>query len=542
LKEFESLLARSRRGFIGGAAGITSLMLTGAADALPAGDTVVEIAQGKLKGYRSGDIHVFKGVPYGAPPTGVNRFAPPQTAKPWAGVRTATQYGPSSMQFSVPMNYAANQPPGVPPMTTLLGWGADENKGEDCLVLNVWTPGLADGKKRPVMFRIHGGSFVIGSGSWPQSEGTALARRGDVVVVTVNHRLGALGFLYLAEMGDARFAECGNAGMLDLILALRWVRDNIAQFGGDPQNVMVFGESGGGMKIATLMVMPEARGLFHRAAIESAPRNALRTTETATVATKTILDKLGISVKALDELYRVPAEKFLLAESASLGPVVDGRTLPVHPEDEVASGSAWSVPLLIGSNRTESTLFEIADLPKIAAFDEAGMRARLAPALGANSDKIVNAYRRVWPKATPGELVLYIEADRVMRVHAIRFAERKMANSTTPVFMYLFNWRGNAISGLLKSCHGLEVPFTMDNADSATALSESPGSRELAARMSAAWIAFARSGDPTIKTLPPWPRYSLERRATMLFDNPSSIVENPFGELPAWDGIGVQEI
>jgi para-nitrobenzyl esterase len=523
-------------------AGVAGLMLAGAAHAAPDGETTIEIAQGKLRGYRKGGIHAFKGVPYGASTAGAGRFQAAKPAPPWSGVRDATQFGPSAPQFAVPMATGAGQPPGIPPMTTLLGWGTDSNKDEDCLVLNIWTPAVNDHKKRPVMFRIHGGSYVIGSGSWPQSDGAAVARRGDVVVVTVNHRLGALGYLYLAQLGGARYADSGNAGMLDLVLALQWVRDNIAQFGGDPGNVMVFGESGGGMKIATLMAMPSAKGLFHRAVIESSPRNLTRTPDVATAATRKVLDKLGIGPTELDKLHTLPASDFLIAEAAGLGPVIDGGVVPVHPDDAVAAGSASTVPLLIGTSRTELTLFQLGELPKIAAFDKAAMRAHLAPQLGANTDKIVAAYERTFPTATPGDLLLYIEADRAMRTYAIRFAELKTAGSTAPTYMFLFNWRGNAINGLLKSCHGLEVPFTMDNVDSSTALSESPGSRELAAKMSSAWIAFARGDDPNVATLPHWPNYIPERRSTMLFDNQSTIVDNPFGELAAWQGGAVQEL
>lgn len=529
----------SRRTFLTGAVGAASLLAARSATGAAADQTTVEIAHGKLRGYRNGDVHVFKGVPYGAPPVGAGRFQAPRPATAWSGVRDATRHGASSVQTAVSINYEKNLPPDIPPMTKLLGWGTDEHQSEDCLVLNVWTPGLGDRRKRPVMFRIHGGGFTIGSGSWPQSDGTAVARRGDVVVVTVNHRLGALGYLYLAEIGGERYADSGNTGMLDLILALQWVRDNIAEFGGDPGNVTIFGESGGGFKVSTLLAMPGARGLFHKAIVQSGPGLRARTRDVATAATRKVLEALGLSATSLEKLHDLPAGRFLLPQ-AQVSPVLDGRSVVAHPAAAMASGASSTVPLMIGSNQTESTLLgHLTGLPVIAALDEPGVRARLQPVLGDNTVKIIDAYRRAWPKASPGDLLLYIEADRMMRIGSIQLAEHKLSGSTAPVFMYLFSWRGRALNGLLKAAHGLEVPFTMDNVDSATALSESPGSRRLAERMSSAWIAFARSGDPNVKSLPDWPKYTTRDRATMLLDDQPKVVDDPFGERSVWDGVPV---
>ena len=355
--------------------------------------------------------------------------------------------------------------------------------------------------------------------------------------MTVNHRLGALGYLYLAEIGGERYADSGNAGMLDLILALQWVRDNIAQFGGNPDNVTIFGESGGGFKVSTLLAMPGARGLFHKAIVESGPGLKARTPDAATAATRKVLEALGISTTALDKLHDLPRDRFLLPQ-VQVSPVLDGRSIVAHPAVAMASGASSTVPLIIGSNQTESTLLgHLTELPAIAALDESGVRARLQLILGDNTVKIVDAYRRVWPKASPGDLLLYIEADRMMRIGSIELAEHKLAGSTAPVFMYLFSWRGSALNGLLKSAHGLEVPFTMDNVDSATALSESPGSHTLAGRMSSAWISFAGSGDPNVKSLPHWPRYTTKDRATMLLDEQPKVVNDPFGERSVWDGV-----
>jgi para-nitrobenzyl esterase len=497
-------------------------------------DSVATSAQGRLRGYRNGDIHVFKGVPYGRPPTGARRFLPPEPAEPWTGVLDATRYGPSCPQIHPPSNYAANLPANVPPMTSLLGWGLDENQGEDCLRLNIWTPGVNDGAKRPVMVRLHGGAFLIGSGSWPQSDGSRLARRGDVVVVTVNHRLGALGYLYLADIAGERYAASGNAGLLDLVLALQWVRDNIVQFGGDPGNVTIFGESGGGFKVSTLMATPAAKGLFHRAIVESGPGLKVQTREGATAASRTMLDKLGVGPAQIDRLLELPAERFA-APAVALTPVLDGAVLPQHPADAMAAGSASNIPLLIGTNQTESTLLaHLNELPALAALDDAGLHGRLAPLLGTRAEPILAAYRRAWPKAAAGDLLLLIEADHLMRMPSIELAEHKLAGSSAPVFMYLLTWRTGALGGQFKTPHGLEVPLTMDNVDTASALSDFPESRTLAARMSTAWINFAKTGDPNGGDLPHWPKYALEDRATLLFDNTCEVARDPFGEREVW--------
>ena len=501
-------------------------------------ETFATVAQGRLRGYRNAGIHVFKGVPYGRPPTGAHRFLPPEPPEAWSGVRDATHYGQSSPQIPVPSTHVETVPAGFPLMTSLLGWGLDADQGEDCLVLNVWTPGVSDDARRPVMFRIHGGGFVIGSGSWPQSDGTHLAHQGDVVVVTVNHRLGALGYLYLGDLAGERYAASGNAGMLDLVLALQWVRDNIAAFGGDPGNVTIFGESGGGYKVSTLLAIPAAKGLFHRAIVESGPGLKVRTREAATEASRTVLTALGVAPgpDLIDRLSALPAHAFAIPAGYMLGPVMDEQVIPQQPGEAMAAGASSTVPLLIGTNQTESTLLgHLTELPAIAALDDAGMHARLAPLLKADTDPIIAAYRKAWPKATPGDILLLIEADRIMRIPSIHLAEHKLAGSTAPVFMYLLTWKTGALGGLFKTPHGMEVPFTMDNVDTASALSDYPESRPLAARMSAAWIHFARHGDPNIKSLPHWPAYTREARATMLFDNTCTIVDDPFGDRAVWD-------
>lgn len=492
----------ARRAVLGGALGTAGLMIAADAGSASQQGPIVELLDGKLRGRRNGDILVFKGVPYGDTTGGENRFGSPRPVKPWAGVRDATQYGPASPQPSVPM-IAQSAAPGVPPLQTLMGYGDDSRQGEDCLVLNIWTPALADQRKRPVMFRIHGGGYNIGSGSWPQSDGTALAKAGDVVVVTVNHRLGALGFLYLAEIGGDRYADSGNAGMLDLIAALRWVQTNISAFGGDSGNVTIFGESGGGSKVSTLLAMPAAKGLFQRAIVESGPSLKARTASEATAAARSVLDQLKIGPSELHRLHTLPADRLLVQGFSGSGPLVDGRGLPAHPAEAFTAGAAADVPLLIGYNQTEGTLLvHLTELPALAKLDEAGLRARLAPMVKGNLEKVIDGYRRNYPDAAPGDLLLYIETAHIYGIESIRMADLKSRGSASPVYMYLFNWRGRALNGQLKAAHGLEVPFTMRNPQVATALSETPGSQALVDKMSAAWIAFARSGDPNVPSRP----------------------------------------
>lgn len=517
---------------LGTAAGSVGLLLSGAASNAAPEYALVDVPSGRLRGYRNGAVHVFKGIPYGGSTGGTNRFQPPTPPTPWSGVRDALEFGPSSPQPPLPPALL-NPPPGVEPMTELLGWGIDSNQSEDCLVLNVWTPALDTGK-RAVMVRLHGGGFTWGSGSWPQSEGTALARKGDVVVVTVNHRLGAVGFLQLADIGGERYANSGHAGMLDLVQALEWVRHNISQFGGDPGNVTIFGESGGGSKVCALLAMPSARGLFHRAIVQSGAGFALRTRKEARDEAAAVLAQLQIDANNLDQLNTVPIRTIGDAGGLRTTPFADGRILPANPGEAVAAGASAAIPLLIGSNQTETTQFRMHDLAAEANMDEATLVELLRSRLGEDTNRIVNAYKTSWPKAKPSEILLNIEADMMFRINAIRFAERKLTGATAPVYMYIFDWRGNAIHGLLRAAHGLEVPFTMNNPDSASAVYKSQGGRELADKMSDAWLAFAKTGNPNTPALPKWPSYSTSRRATMIFANQSKIVDDPYGERAAW--------
>jgi para-nitrobenzyl esterase len=508
---------------------------------------VVETTNGKVRGSTAKGIHVFKGIPYGASTTGPNRFMPPVAPTPWTDVREATSYGESCAQ---PYGDTSEGPESARRREIFALHGiplSEELQGEDCLVLNVWTPALGDGARRPVMVRIHGGGYVMGSGSWGWHDGTNLAQRGDVVVVTVNHRLGALGFLHLADIGGEAFAHSGNAGMLDLVAALEWVRDNIEAFGGDPGNVTIFGESGGGFKVTTLLAMPPARGLFHRAIVQSGPGLEAVTPADATKSAMAMLDELGLDGDRLDDLQALPVERILAAQlelarraivpsggANGFAPVLDDVVLPAHASDAVAAGASATVPLMVGSTREEATFFLLIEgmttgVP-IPVIDEDGLAGRVALMAGDRADDVIATYRATMPDASPLDLYVAIMSDMFMRSGSIKLAERKLAGGTAPVFMYLLAWPSPAMDGFFKATHGLCVALTMDNCDSAPMSGDYPSSRAVASRMSDAWIAFARHGDPNHADLPEWPAYTLEERATMVFDDDCEVVADPYPE------------
>jgi para-nitrobenzyl esterase len=415
----------------------------------------------------------------------------------------------------------------------------DIDQSEDCLVLNVWTPGVADGAERPVLFRIHGGGFGAGSGSWNWHDGTNLALRGDVVVVTVNHRLSPLGYVYLDELGGPEWAGAGNAGMLDLVLALEWVRDNAEAFGGNPDCVMIFGESGGAAKVSTLLAMPAAAGLFHRAVVQSGAVRDVKTPEEATGFAERYLTELGIAPDQLDRLGDLPMQQCLdahmtLAQNEGgfqmammmMWPVADGHVLPAQPGDAMLAGASSTIPLLIGYTRHELFMAQAPeDLPDL---DDAGLRAMVTSLVPDRVDEVIDTFRRTNPGASPVELAAVISTQAGSGMATMELARRKLAGSTAPVYSYMLTWR-SPVAPELGSPHGMCVPLTMDNIHSAQ-WSNVPEAQPLADRMSQAWINFGTSGDPSHADLPKWAPYSLDERATMMFDDPCAAVDDPFGE------------
>ncbi|MFO1080071.1 MAG: carboxylesterase/lipase family protein [Reyranellaceae bacterium] len=503
---------------------------------------VVETATGRIVGRTADGVHAFKGIPYGAPTGGAGRFRPPQPAEPWTGVREASAYAGRSPQAGLPAQR--------PELATI--WGPVDTLpvGEDCLTLHVWTPGLDSGR-RPVMVWLHGGAFSFGSANSPRYDGTRLAMRNDVVVVAINHRLNIFGHLDLSSLGDERFAQSGNAGLLDLVQALRWVRAHADRFGGDPGNVTLFGQSGGGGKISALLAMPAVRGLFHKAVVQSGA--SIRFAEPARTAelAEAVLRHLGLGrgdvaslqalpierlVQAVEAQKTLPPPRYRLLDRYNFGPVVDGALLPAQPFDPAAPAISDDVPILIGDTREESASFLSSDdLFWNRTVDEPELRKRVAAVAGGATDAVLDYYRRREPSGTPTDLLASALSASNFQVRSWLLAERKAARAAAPVWMYRFDWRTPAWAGRLKAPHSVDVPFVFDTLGVIGAAHQRPGAQALADKVSATWATFARTGDPNGAALPAWPAYDAARRATMILDDDCRVAEDPDGAVrPLW--------
>ena len=519
---------------------------------LPDESVDVEVSYGKLRGTRQDGVNIFKGIPYAGRVSGDRRFRRPAQLNPWSGIRDATQFGPPAIQ---------------PPRRN------EPEPSEDCLYLNIWTP-ANDGKKRPVMFYSHGGGFVIGSGAAASQDGSNLARNFDVVVVQTNHRLGLLGFLYLDEIAGEAYAGSGNMGVLDIIAGLRWVKENISEFGGDPENVMIFGESGGGAKTSCLYAMPEAAPYFHKASIESGPGVRMLSREMAQHTTLQVLKALDIKPDNWKKLLDVPAADLLRVQSRfpfvppyqrkimtegigeddsfGFGPVVDGEVLKAHPFDPAAPNISRNKPLMVGWNEDEYTFFAW-ESKDTSAFnlDFAGLRDKLSPRFGSDTPAIIAAYRKARPDASATDIFVAVSSITMMGLGSVEIAEKKALQGAAPVYLYNFGYKSEMkVPGTdypMGTPHAMDISFKFNN-EVPPREGESPRrgfggqrpERYIASRkMAELWTSFARSGTPAAENVPDWPAYTLQERATMRIDENCEVIYDRFQtELDMWRAIG----
>ena len=503
----------TRRG-LGLAAGATILVGASGARARDRRLIVAQTRSGPVRLSLDGLVLSGKGIRYGADTTG-RRFQPPVPPAPWINILDATDYGPASPQR-----------------------GDERNQSEDCLRLNVWTPEVHAGR-RPVIVYIHGGAYATGSGSSPLTNGSRMAFRGDVVVVSVNHRLGPLGYASLTRLAPG-FEDSGNLGQLDLVLALQWVRDNIAAFGGDPGCVTVVGQSGGGAKIATLMAMPAAAGLFHRGVTMSGQQVTASGPLNATRRAEVWLEALALTPDRIDEVRTMPVERLIEASAAIdpilggslyFGPVLDGRSLNRHPFWPDAPAQSAAIPMMIGNTREETLAF-LGNDPANAGLTWDSLPARLTPSqmrIDVAPEEVVAWYRREHPEMSPDQvLIRATTAARSWRAAVIE-AEMRAAQGS-PAFVYQLDWASRLPNGRTGAFHTSDIPLMLDNVGAEGSGAVGPDAQAMADRMSDALLAFARTGDPNHAGLPRWTPYSLARRETMVMDLPPRMENDPRGD------------
>ncbi|MCI1648069.1 MAG: carboxylesterase/lipase family protein [Bacteroides sp.] len=490
---------------------------------------IAQTQSGKVGGYLENGVYIYKGIPYAK----AERFMPPVDPDKWEGIRSCRAYGPTC------------------PQGKRMGWYSDEQAfafhwddgypDENCLRINIWTKGLNDGKKRPVMVWLHGGGYSAGSGQeLPSYDGTNLSKKGDVVVVSLNHRLNVLGFLDLSAYGE-KYAKSGNLGLLDLIAALRWVNKNIGAFGGDKDNVTIFGQSGGGGKVSTLLATPAAAGLFHKAIVQSG--SMLRTMEAkySRRIGAAAVKELGLNSSTIDEIQKVPYAKLLAAGEKAVtevraeadkeglssfifgwAPTVDGDVLPIQPFDGQAPAQSKNIPMLIGTTQHEFTMSTYVPSMRTITKDQA--IDILRKKYGDRTDEFLKAFSEAYPDYQPKDL---IDIDLIFRPSAVEQAKLKVAQRGAPVYMYLFAWESPILDGMFRSTHCMDIPFVFDNVvRHASMTGGGEKAQILADKVSSAWLNFARTGNPNVKDLPKWEPFSVERGATLFFNNTCEVRYN----------------
>jgi para-nitrobenzyl esterase len=509
---------------------VSVLAVAGAQSATPLAKT----AHGPIRGITTTDaaqpIHIFKGIPYGAD-TSTRRFQPPLPPTPWTEPRDCLTFGPMAPQPASARN--STTPPALP-STTVTEPGSVQS--EDCLRLNVWTPALRDGKKRPVLVYFHGGAYNTGSVNDDLYDGTRLCRRGDVVVVTVNHRLNGFGYLFLGDIGSPAYRDSGNAGQLDLILALTWVRDNIAEFGGDPGCVTIFGQSGGGAKCATLMAMPAARGLFHRVWTMSGQQITGRTRKHANATARTFLEKLGLTSDRLAELNTLPLEKLREAmRSGEWTPVVDGTALPRDPFSPDASPLSADIPMVMGNTHDETRNLIGSSDPTLFTLTWDELPARLTKSVrqflgDLTPEHIIAEYRRTYPDYSPSDIFFAATAAARSWKSMVVQTNARAAQPGASLWVYYLHWPSPVDGGKWRAPHTLDIPFVFDNLAQDRLTAPAAGDiQPLADLMSDALLAFARTGNPNTSRLPTWPLHDLRDRPSMIFDKTTRIENDPRG-------------
>jgi len=504
---------------------------------IPTPTAIVQTKSGRVQGLIVDGVHSFKGIRYGAAPIGPRRWMPPEPARSWDNVYDASDFGAPAMQlasgatvdtandFGFQMHQVFNTPSELKVMN------------EDCLYLNVWTPGT-DAKKRPVMVWIHGGGYAYGSGAQPIYQCDGLARAGDVVAVSLNHRLNVFGYLHLGDLMGERYASSGTAGMQDLVLALQWVRDNIAAFGGDPDNVMIMGQSGGGAKVSTLLSMPSAKGLFHKAAIQSGPGLTVGRKAAATAQAQKLLDALNVKAGDIAALQAIPAETILEAAvkvngsgmgGVGSGPILDEVAITRDPFSPDGPDVSADVPILIGWCKDEWTIFTAGE-PWFGRMSEADLQQRVKP-FGEPGQRLLAAYRHAYPDYSPTYLWEQMLSARVM-LGSQTLASRKAAKGGAPAYVYMMAWETPVEGGMFKTPHTMEIPFMLYSYNKVrTFVGEGPSPKHMADQIGGAWVAFARHGRPDHPGIPHWPEWRTPERPVMVFNTTSKVIDDPLPEV-----------